>query len=65
VIRAIRYETGRVHGFWLHCLHWQEGDGDCCRCGEPNWCGEDGDTPEALAQFERRELTCVAKEAEA
>jgi len=20
-----------------HCTHWQEGDGDCCHCGEPNW----------------------------
>jgi hypothetical protein len=48
-----------------HCLHWQEGDGDCCRCDEPNWCTEDGEAPETLAQFERRQLTCAQGEAEA
>lgn len=37
-----------------HCAHWQEGDGPCCKCGEPNWCPDDGETPEALAQFEQR-----------
>jgi hypothetical protein len=21
-----------------HCLHYQEGDGDCHDCGRPNWC---------------------------
>lgn len=46
-----------------HCLHWDEGDGDCCRCGEPNWCGVDGNTPESLAQFERRRLTCAEHQA--
>jgi len=25
-----------------HCLHWQEGDGDCCGCGKPNWCPDGG-----------------------
>jgi hypothetical protein len=26
----------------LHCLHYQEGDGQCCRCGRPNWCPDGG-----------------------
>jgi len=25
-----------------HCTHWQEGDGSCCKCGEPNWCPDGG-----------------------
>lgn len=37
-----------------HCLHWMEGDGPCCRCGEPNWCPDDGETSEALELFELR-----------
>lgn len=43
-----------------HCLHWQNGDGECCHCGEPNWCPEDGETPEALARFKRRRSGCRA-----
>lgn len=42
-----------------HCNHWQEGDGACCHCCEPNWC-PDGETPEALERFEQRRLTCLA-----
>jgi hypothetical protein len=45
-----------------HCTHWDEGDGDCCECGEPNWCPDDGNTPEALAQYEERRLTCATTE---
>lgn len=29
-----------------HCAHWQEGDGDCCDCKKPNWCPDEGVTPE-------------------
>jgi hypothetical protein len=29
-----------------HCTHWQEGDGSCCGCGKPNWCPDEGLTPE-------------------
>jgi hypothetical protein len=43
-----------------HCNHWQDGDGDCCCCGEPNWCPDDGETPAALEQFKRRRNTCPA-----
>lgn len=32
-----------------HCGHWRDGDGQCCRCGEPNWCPDDGETKEAIA----------------
>lgn len=44
-----------------HCLHWQDGDGDCCHCSEPNWCPDEGETPEALARFEQRRLDCPAE----
>jgi hypothetical protein len=26
-----------------HCQHWQDGDGDCCDCGAPNWCPDEGE----------------------
>jgi hypothetical protein len=26
-----------------HCTHWQDGDGDCCVCQEPNWCSDGGE----------------------
>lgn len=29
-----------------HCLHWQEGDGDCHDCGALNWCPDEGVTLE-------------------
>lgn len=37
------------HGDTLHCEHYQEGDGDCCRCGRANWCPDD-DEPAAGAR---------------
>lgn len=46
-----------VHGS-EHCVHWQDGDGDCCCCGEPNWCPDDGETPEALGVFKARRWAC-------
>lgn len=36
------------HGGTLHCEHYQEGDGDCCRCGRDNWCPNEGVAPAAL-----------------
>lgn len=45
-----------------HCKHWDEGDGDCCKCGQPNWCGDDGNTPEALKRFEDQEDNCQPQE---
>lgn len=41
-----------------HCEHWQDGDGDCCKCREPNWCPDSGETAEALAVRGDREKAC-------
>lgn len=30
----------------LHCQHYQEGDGDCCDCGRPNYCPDGGVVPD-------------------
>jgi hypothetical protein len=49
-------ESGGVE----HCGHWLDGDGDCCCCGERNWCPDDGETPEALEVFRRRRWGCRA-----
>jgi hypothetical protein len=45
-----------------HCLHWQEGDGDCCRCGLANWCPEDG-WPESAAEELPPVTGCPGKDA--
>ena len=41
----------------IHCLHYQEGDGDCCACGKGlahcddcGWAGEPYNGPEACAE---------------
>lgn len=48
--------TGRVH-----CEHWLEGDGSCCRCGEPNWCPDEGATAAAEKRFEQRKYCARAE----
>lgn len=40
----------------MHCEHWMDGDEACCRCGEPNWCPDEGESPAALKQFEYRKV---------
>ena len=42
-----------------HCEHWTDGDGPCCRCGEPNWLTDDGESAAALARYDLRRFTCV------
>jgi hypothetical protein len=39
------------HGGTLHCEHYQEGDGDCCRCGRDNWCPNEGVAPAPLRRM--------------
>lgn len=46
-----------------HCLHWQDGDGACCRCHEPAWCPEEGENPESLARFAQRRHACTTADA--
>lgn len=46
----------------LHCEHWLEGDGSCCRCGEPNWCPDDGATAAAEKRFEQRKHCARAEQ---
>jgi hypothetical protein len=41
-----------------HCKHWLEGDSECCWCGEPNWCPDDGETEEDLILFTERRFLC-------
>jgi hypothetical protein len=43
-----------------HCEHWRDGDGSCCRCGEPNWCPDDGEDEAALQQHRERENSCTS-----
>lgn len=46
----------------LHCAHWLEGDGSCCRCGEPNWCPAEAATAAAEARFEQRKRCASAEQ---
>lgn len=59
-VRVADQHRFEVSGGGSHCTHWQEGDGSCCRCKEPNWCPDDGETPQALERFEQRRRTCPA-----
>lgn len=35
-----------------HCAHWEEGDGECHRCGLANWCTDLGeDDPESHHRY--------------
>lgn len=40
------------NGGSLHCLHHQEGDGDCHHCGEKSWSTAEGGCPRT-AEFQK------------
>lgn len=61
--RTVRASIADADTRTEHCLHWQDGDGACCRCHEPTWCPEEGENPESLARFTQRRHACTTADA--